>query len=154
MLFENVIQPTLIADDNEIKDEIFSIMEHTYEYMVEIKDFKQITCDVLITGFQSWIPEISEHMKIKLKRAKAYARENYEIMPYPIILFLSLGLDKTTREKCFNGIASLTKGEKDKCLKLLKNCVNATLYLTEEDLSEENWNVFSSSGYDFLKILE
>jgi hypothetical protein len=154
MLFENVIQPTQIADDNEIKDELFLIMEHTYEYMLEIKDLKQISFDVLIAGFQNWIPEISEHMTIKLKRAKAYARENYEIMPYPIILFLSLGLDKTTKEKCFNGIANLTKGMKDKCLKLLKNCVNATLYLTEEDLSEENWNVFSSSGYDFLKILE
>lgn len=155
MLFDHIIQSNLNQNDNnnDIKNELHLIMEHTYEYSTEIKDLKQITCDVLIKGFQDWIPEIAEHMTIKLKRAKAYARDNYEIKPFAIILFLSLGLDKTTQEKCFNGISSLTTGTKEKCLKLLKICLNATLYLTEEDLNEQDWFTFVNSGYDFLKIL-
>lgn len=153
MMFDTVIHTSHFKNEENIKNEIFELMEHSYEYSTEIKKLKNISMEFLMDGFTNWLPEIAEHMCNKLHKAQIYSNKNFEINPYPISLFLTLGVDKSTKQKCFDGIINKVSENKDKCLKLLNLCIYATLYLGIDDLQEDDWNCFVNSGYDFLQIL-
>ena len=104
-MLDSIIHDKNNNNEEYIKNEIFEIMEHSYEYSSEIKKLKNISMEFLMDGFTNWLPEIAEHMCTKLHRAQIYSNENFEINPYPISLLLTLGVDKSTKQKCFDGIS-------------------------------------------------
>lgn len=147
-IFQSTININMIKDKNEV----LNFYSNHDEYKEEINELKKISVSKLNKGFQVWVPDISDHMINKLRRIIAYSNENNNTAQFIITSFINCGLDETTKQKCFTGIANMIKKDIKKVFYILNLCMLATQKLEEDDLKNK-WEEFSNSGYDFLKLL-